>query len=91
MSQDPSIIRAEKFSEKVTSLSYQKPVDGSHWTYRCMLEDDRIVWASGNGRWRNGGWDEVVSFLAKDQLLTISNDSAATHRPQRLSQLTVLE
>jgi hypothetical protein len=72
MSQSPSIIRAEKFSEKVTSLSYVRPADGSHWNYRCMLEGDRIVWASGNGRWRNSGSDEVVSFLVKGKTLSIS-------------------
>jgi hypothetical protein len=72
MSQSPSIIRAEKFSEKVTSLSYIRPADGSHWNYRCMLEGDRIVWASGNGRWRNSGSDEVVSFLVKGKTLSIS-------------------
>lgn len=72
MSQSPSIIRAEKFSEKVTSLSYVRPADGSHWDYRCMLEGDRIVWASGNGRWRNSGSDEVVSFLVKGKTLSIS-------------------
>jgi hypothetical protein len=37
-----------------------------------MLEGDRVVWASGNGRWRNSGSDEVVSFLVKGRSLTIS-------------------
>lgn len=72
MGQHPSIIRAEKFSEKVTSLSYVRPADGTQWNYRCMLEGDRVVWASGNGRWRNSGSDEVVSFLVKGRSLTIS-------------------
>lgn len=72
MSQPPSIIRAERFSEKVTSLSYVRPADSTRWNYRCMLEGDRVVWASGNGRWRNSGSDEVVSFLVKGRSLTIT-------------------
>lgn len=83
MSQEASIIHAERYSEKVTSLSYVRPADGSNWSYRCMLDDTQIVWASGNGRWRNGGADELVSFSIDKESLTILqkfSDNSSTKR-----------
>lgn len=55
----------------VFSLSYKRPDDGKKWVIRCKVDRTRVVWAQGNGRWRDQEQDPTVRFRIKGDEITI--------------------
>ncbi|MPR09217.1 hypothetical protein [Microvirga tunisiensis] len=61
MGRDPQIMMVRPDGD-VTHVSYNRPSDGSVWSYRCRLEGNRIIWASAEGRWRTHPDDGVLTY-----------------------------
>ncbi len=74
----PSVIAVDKvLSDKETKLdlfylSYQRPDDGQKWYFRCKVDRTRVVWAQGDGRWRDQAQDPTVRFSIKGDELEIN-------------------
>jgi hypothetical protein len=62
MDRDPKQLQATDGPDGDLVLTYARPFDNFVFTYRCKLEDDRVVWADEPGRWRDGPKDPKVSF-----------------------------
>ena len=62
MDRDPKQLQATDAPDGVVILTYARPFDNFVFTYRCRLEDDRVVWADEPGRWRDGAKDAKVTF-----------------------------
>ena len=62
MGRDPKIVRVTRVAGDVLFLSYVRPLDNFVWDYRCKIQDNRVVWASEPGRWREDPKDEKVFF-----------------------------
>src|SRR5271168_3788609 len=62
MGRDPKTMQVTLIVGDVLFLTYVRPMDNFVWTYRCRIEDDRVVWANEPGRWRNGPKDKKVLF-----------------------------
>jgi len=61
MGRDPKLVQATD-AAGVVVLIYVRPIDNFVWTYRCRLEDNRVVWADEPGRWREGAKDDKIFF-----------------------------
>jgi len=72
MGRNPSTIKIDSTQGNVTFLSYLRKDDGSHWKYRCKLEGNGAIWASGSGRWRTNQYDSKITFSVNDSELRIS-------------------
>lgn len=63
-------------------IFYTRADDGQKFSYRCMLDGDRIVWRTflndeGQwGRWRNGEYDANVTYSVKGDTLHVESDQA---------------
>jgi hypothetical protein len=62
MGRDPKLVQATDAADGVVVLIYLRPIDNFVWTYRCRLEDNRVVWADEPGRWREGAKDDKIFF-----------------------------
>ena len=63
---DPKLMKVVRRTGEVIFLTYTRPIDNFIWTYRCRIEDSRVVWASEPGRWRNEPKDDKMSFEVVD-------------------------
>lgn len=74
----PGIIKVEKTEiEKETELKvfylyYLRPDDGNKWHFRCKVDRARVIWAQGNGRWRDQAQDPTVRYAIKGDELEIN-------------------
>ena len=59
---DPKIMQVNRTVGNVLFLTYVRPIDNFVWDYRCKIQDNRVVWASEPGRWRDGPKDHKVFF-----------------------------
>jgi hypothetical protein len=59
---NPKAVQLARTVGDVLFLTYLRPIDNFVWTYRCRIEDNRIIWASEPGRWRDGKKDDKVFF-----------------------------
>ena len=59
---DLKLFQAADAPDGMVALTYARPFDNFVFTYRCRLEDDRVVWADEPGRWRDSAKDAKVSF-----------------------------
>ena len=53
-------------------VSYKRKSDLQKFNYKIKISGDTIVWASIDGRWRNGQYDERISFKESDNKLKIT-------------------
>lgn len=75
---DPKMVRVTLTARNVIFLSYLRPIDNFVWTFRCRVEDNRVLWASEPGRWRDAPEDGKVFFeivSGGKQLRIIENHS----------------
>lgn len=90
MGRDPKTIKVLSNEGGVVLLQYRRPNDDSLWSNRCRIEGGRIMWASGNGRWRDDPRDEKVSFTVAADTITIKEtytDGSSTHQTFKASRL----
>ncbi len=59
---DPKLIQVTRTVGDVLFLTYLRPIDNFVWTYRCRVEDNRVIWANEPGRWRDGIKDDKIFF-----------------------------
>jgi hypothetical protein len=83
MGRDPKLVQVTRVAGDILFLSYVRPIDNFVWDYRCKIQDNRVVWASEPGRWREDPKDDKVFFeIVGDgkQLRIIENhgDGSAT-------------
>lgn len=71
MERDPGIINIDSESGGVTVLSYRRPSDGTHWSNRCKVSGQSVIWASKDGRWRDHPLDEKISYELEGETLLI--------------------
>lgn len=69
MGRDPSIMTSEE--SDMVSVSYQRD-DGTNWLYRCTFQADRVIWALGDGRWRNHPADEILTYQIQGNTIEIT-------------------
>jgi hypothetical protein len=53
-------------------VSYIRKSDSQKFNYKIKIDGKTIVWASIDGRWRDGQDDERISFEENDNKLTIT-------------------
>lgn len=58
---DPEILTATEHEDGVLAVAFTHR-DGTPWTTRCVVEEDRVRWAVGDGRWRDDKFDSVVRW-----------------------------
>lgn len=74
----PSILMVDKEQLEpetkltVFYLSYNRPDDGKKWHFRCKVDKKRVVWAQGNGRWRDQAQDPTVRFVINSDEIKIN-------------------
>lgn len=72
------IISAAEHEVGTIRTSYVRPSDGTNWSFSCVLEGNRVIWASvengarARGRWRTDEADEIVTFLLDSDRVTIT-------------------
>jgi hypothetical protein len=66
MGRDPKLVRVTRTDGDTLFLSYVRPIDNFVWHYRCRIEDNRVVWATEPGRWREDPKDDKVFFEVVD-------------------------
>ena len=71
MGRDPLIIKIDSFKGNVTYLSYVRQGDGKKWAYRCKVDDNKVVWASDTGRWRDGQYDSIITFSVNGNKINV--------------------
>lgn len=57
--------------KEITHVSYTRQSDGSVWKNKCKVTDDRVIWGSQDGRWRDSALDEIITFKAANSKITI--------------------
>jgi hypothetical protein len=62
MGRDPKLLQVTRVAGDILFLSYVRPIDNFVWDYRCKIQDNRVVWASEPGRWREDPKDDKVFF-----------------------------
>jgi hypothetical protein len=62
MGRDPKMMQITLTVGDVLFLTYARPMDNFVWTYRCRIEDNRVVWATEPGRWRDDPKDKKIFF-----------------------------
>lgn len=76
MGRDVKTIGVDRYSgspkNRVVHVSYVRESDNKQWFQKCMLEDNRVIWASdmpneGHHRWRNHPADEIFEFTRIDE------------------------
>jgi hypothetical protein len=59
---DPKAVQVTETVGEVLLLAYLRPIDNFIWNYRCRIEDNRVIWATDPGRWRDDIQDDKVFF-----------------------------
>lgn len=81
MLQSPSIMTVYKDND-VYIVSYIRKSDQKKFIYKVKFNDDNVVWANFDGRWRDGKDDEKIKFEEVGNTLKIhtiySDGSSAT-------------
>ncbi|MCK0768099.1 hypothetical protein [Chromohalobacter canadensis] len=71
MGRSYSITQIDGTQGSVYYVSYTRPQDGKQWRYRCKIDDNTIIWASIDGRWRTHPLDGVIRFAVDENVLKI--------------------
>jgi hypothetical protein len=59
---DPKAVQVTETVGEVLFLAYLRPIDNFIWNYRCRIEDNRVIWATDPGRWRDDIQDDKIFF-----------------------------
>jgi hypothetical protein len=59
---DPKAVQVTEMVGEVLLLAYLRPIDNFIWNYRCRIEDNRVIWATDPGRWRDDIQDDKIFF-----------------------------
>jgi hypothetical protein len=70
MGQTPKIIKATK-NDDLYYVSYTRKSDKQKFEYKIKFDDDKILWANIDGRWRDSKYDEKISFAENGDKLNI--------------------
>lgn len=70
MGQAPKIIKAIK-NDDLYYISYTRKSDKQKFEYKIKFDDDKILWANIDGRWRDSKYDEKISFTENGDKLNI--------------------
>lgn len=70
MGQPPKIITTIK-KENLFYVSYIRKSDKKKFDYKIKFNGDKILWANIDGRWRDSQYDEKISFLEKNNTISI--------------------
>jgi hypothetical protein len=62
MGRDPKLVQTTAGPDGVVLLTYVRPIDNFVWAYRCRLQDNRVIWATDPGRWREDVLDDKIFF-----------------------------
>ncbi len=81
MGRDAKSMKTETAGE-TPEIFYNRKDDGKKFSYRCKVQDNRIVWRTYFpeerewGRWRDGEYDATVTYTVKGGTLHIESDQA---------------
>jgi hypothetical protein len=53
-------------------VSYVRKSDSQEFNYKIKIEGKKIVWANIDGRWRDGQYDERISYEENGNKITIN-------------------
>ncbi|MCP4957435.1 MAG: hypothetical protein GY919_17865 [Photobacterium aquimaris] len=67
-----SSIEVDKKVRDITYLYYIRKNDGSRWEYKCKVLKKDILWGMADGRWRDGKYDDPMSFTISNGKLNIA-------------------
>ncbi len=70
MGQPSKIIKVIK-SEDLYYVSYIRKSDNQKFSYKIKFNGNKILWANIDGRWRNSEYDEKISFVEKNNKVSI--------------------
>jgi len=70
MGQPPKIITAIK-KENFFYVSYIRKSDKKKFDYKIRFNGDTILWANIDGKWRDSQYDEKISFIEKNNIISI--------------------
>ncbi|WP_455233073.1 hypothetical protein [Geopseudomonas aromaticivorans] len=82
MGRDAKSMKTETAGD-TPEISYIRKDDGKKFSYRCMLDGNRIVWRTyfpeeGQwGRWRNGEYDATVTYSVINGALQVESNQAS--------------
>lgn len=93
MGRDPKIIKTTAFksNKNIIYLSYIRKNDGSKWSYRCKIIENKIIWATDGGRWRDHPEDSKLTFRVSGTILYIEEDygdGSSAKKKFKLKELT---
>jgi hypothetical protein len=65
-----SIMKIVSDADGIVGVRYARPDDGKVWTNECKFDGNRVIWrtvdafgsGSGTGRWRDGPYDEKITY-----------------------------
>lgn len=70
MQQSPEIMRTSK-KDDLYFITYIRKSDKQKFEYKIKFDDNNILWANIDGRWRNSQYDEKLSFVENGDKLKI--------------------
>jgi len=70
MDQSPSIIKSRK-SGSAYSVWYIRPDYGKKFEYEVRINHPNAVWRTAGGRWRDGQYDEKITFSEQGNSLVV--------------------
>lgn len=90
MGKPASIMNSTEAGGGVVTVSYERPSDGSLWSYKCKVSGNMIVWGNLDGRWRTGPDDSVITFMVSGINIVVREeypDGSAGKNEYKLNQL----
>lgn len=70
MGQSPKIITSVK-KGNLYYVSYIRKSDRKKFDYKIKFNGNKILWSNIDGRWRDSKYDEKISFIEKNNKLSI--------------------
>ncbi|MDA6072006.1 hypothetical protein NJT12_20485 [Flavobacterium sp. AC] len=70
MGQQPKIISAIK-KGNLYYISYIRKSDKKKFDYKIKFDGTKIIWSNIDGRWRDSQYDEKITFIEKNNKLSI--------------------
>jgi hypothetical protein len=71
----PDIMNGEQYGD-VIYITYTRG-DGTVWKNKCTVRGNKIMWGTEEGRWRNGPFDEEVSFTIRGNKITVTEGGSS--------------
>ena len=91
MRQEPKIIAVKSQSDGVIQLSYERPSDGSKYSYLCKIDGSSVTWATDpDGRWHTDQDDEKIAFSVSGDYVTIKRKFSTGSSADRIFKVSDL-